>query len=420
MTNIDGEKKTVVRKDGFFYCPQGACGYKSDVPKYFGVHLAACKVAVQHIQPPAPKQNAVRVVPLGEDIIASDALGAAGLKWPLIGTVTSRVFMFIKSRSWKTWRRTLRWRSQPIAPVLPPGYEPGKPCEPIQGLKIYDGFGCRLCHRAYPKMKSIKQHFRLNHNEAYKAQDVVQHIFATKCQRLYSHNLRYYFAVLPNLSRPRQVLPGHDRSPSPELEHSDAVKALEKDSHLSNWLYVSGIHHYIADLIQRGRTYNNEEIAPDRRCGRQQRASCPYRNSRQVDKYANTLARLMWFMIEESEKKVDSNTQFYNIHVAMLSDLKAAIESITVNLRQPDEDNNRLRDPEIHDPISGRVSKILCALFQLYCSAAHCQYWLPALQFLARAMLKADKSYDRPDNFHPSHCSHSIRCANGFRSTVHG
>ncbi|KAH9806646.1 hypothetical protein DFH28DRAFT_920515, partial [Melampsora americana] len=52
----------------------------------------------------------------------------------------------------------------PIAPVLPPGYEPGKPCEPIQGLKIYDGFGCRLCHRAYPKMKSIKQHFRLNHN----------------------------------------------------------------------------------------------------------------------------------------------------------------------------------------------------------------------------------------------------------------
>ncbi|KAH9809602.1 hypothetical protein DFH28DRAFT_1132966 [Melampsora americana] len=139
----------------------------------------------------------------------------------------------------------------------------------------------------------------------------------------------------------------------------------------------------------------------------------PLQEQSLVDKYANTLARLMWFMIEESEKKIDSNTQFYNTHVAMLSNLKGAIESITVNLHQQDEDNNRLRDPEIHDPISGRVSKILCALFQLYCSAAHCQYWLPALQFLARAMLKADKSYDRPDNFTCliAHIQYGVRMA---------
>ncbi|KAH9806763.1 hypothetical protein DFH28DRAFT_851027, partial [Melampsora americana] len=448
MSNIDGEKMTVVRRDGFFFCPQGACGYKSDVPKNFGVHLAACKVTVPQLDRPARQEKDVRVVPFGDDIKASESLSEYGLVWNDCASILICVQCHVgvpvdevaahrnsdvkgahvhKEQVLEDLEAYSEIAVPPISPVLPPGYELGKPCEPIQGLKIYNGFGCRLCHRAYPKMKSIREHFRLKHN----------------------------------------VLPGLDRSPSPELEHSDAVKLLvskldahaaqshlvadpEKDSHLSNWLYVSGIHHYIADLIQRGRTVEqiilpSEEIEPIQamvpyishwisttmkrlhQTGQFLKRHClaettdvednkglmPLQEQSSVDKYANTLARLMWFMIEESEKKIDSNTQFYNTHVAMLSDLKTAIESITVNLRQQDEDNNRLRDPEIHDPISGRVSKLLCAIFQLHCSAAHCQYWLPALQFLARAMLKADKSYDRPDNFTRliAHIQYGVRMA---------
>ncbi|KAH9806981.1 hypothetical protein DFH28DRAFT_867025, partial [Melampsora americana] len=447
MSDIDGRKWTVVRTDGFFFCPQGACGYKSDVPKNFGAHLAICKVAVHPVMP----KNDVRVVPLGEDIIASEALSEYGLVWNNCASILICVQCHVgvpvdevashrnsdikgvhvhKEQVLEDLEAYSEIAVPPISPVLPPGYELGKPCEPIQGLKIYDGFGCRLCHRAYPKMKSIREHFRLKHNG-------------------------------------RHVLPGHDRSPSPELEPSNAVKLLvskldahaaqshlvadpEKDSQLSNWLYVSGIHHYIADLIHRGRTVEqiilpSEEIEPIQamvpyishwinttmkrlhQTGQFLKRHClaettdvednkglmPLQEQSLVDKYANTLARLMWFMIEESEKKIDSNTQFYNTHVAMLSDLKAAIKSITVDLHQQRQDSTRLRDPEIHDPISGRVSEILCALFQLYCSAAHCQYWLPALQFLARAMLKADKSYDRPDNFTRliAHIQYGVRMA---------
>ncbi|KAH9806671.1 hypothetical protein DFH28DRAFT_920360, partial [Melampsora americana] len=457
-------------------------------PKSLSAHLQICKGTGPRDKPRAPEKSGARVVPLGEDIIASEALSEYGLVWNercsiLIcvqchkGVPPAEVAAhrnadlkgthFNKEQVLDDLSAYTEVAVQPISPVLPPGYELGKPCEPIQGLKIYNGFSCTLCNRAYPELKTIKEHFRKKHNDIYTAKLVVQHIIATKCQKLYSHNFRYYFAVLPDLPRPRQVLPGHDRSPSPELEHSDAVKLLvskldahaaqshlvadpEKDSQLSNWLYVSGIHHYIADLIHRGRTVEqiilpSEEIEPIQamvpyislwisttmkrlhQTGQFLKRHClaettdvednkglmPLQEQSSVDKYANTLARLMWFMIEESEKKIDSNTQFYNTHVAMLSDLKTAIESITVNLHQQDEDNNRLRDPDIHDPISGRVSKILCALFQLYCSAAHCQYWLPALQFLARAMLKADKSYDRPDNFTRliAHIQYGVRMA---------
>ncbi|KAH9806790.1 hypothetical protein DFH28DRAFT_869317, partial [Melampsora americana] len=448
VTNRHGDVLAVTRQDGFFRCPMGDCTYQQDNPKYFGAHLSICKGAGHREQPQVPEKSDTRIVPLGEDIIASGTLSEYGLVW----NERCRILICVQCHKGVPPAEVAAHRNadvkgphvnkeqalddldaytelavQPISPVLPPGYELGKPCEPIQGLKIYNGYGCTLCHRAYPEMKTMKEHFRKKHN----------------------------------------VLPGHDRSASPELQHPDAVKLLitkldahaaqshlvadpEKDSQLSNWLYVSGIHHYIADLLHRGRTVEqiilpSEEIEPIQamvpyishwisttmkrlhQTGQFLKRHClaettdvednkglmPLQEQSSVDKYANTLARLMWFMIEESEKKIDSNTQFYNTHVAMLSELKAAIESITVNLHQQDEDCTRIRDPEIHDPISGRVCKILCAIFQLYCSAAHCQYWLPPLQFLARAMLKSDKSYDRPDNFTRliAHIQYGVRMA---------
>ncbi|KAH9809603.1 hypothetical protein DFH28DRAFT_1132967 [Melampsora americana] len=298
VTNGQGDVMEVSRKDGVFRCPMGDCTYQHKRPKSLGAHLAVCKGTGPRDKVRAPDKSGARVVPLGEDIIASEALSEYGLVW----NERCSILICVQCHKGVPPTEALDDLSaytevavQPISPVLPPGYELGKPCEPVQGLKIYNGFSCTLCNRAYPELKTIKEHFWKKHNDIYTSKLVVQHIIATKCQKLYSHNLRYYFAVLPGLSRPRHVLPGHDRSPSPELEHSDAVQLLvskldahashsplvadpEKDSQLSNWLYVSGIHHYIADLIHRGRTYNNEEIAPDsvsQRCGRQQRPCEP-------------------------------------------------------------------------------------------------------------------------------------------------
>ncbi|KAH9806636.1 hypothetical protein DFH28DRAFT_1142729 [Melampsora americana] len=434
----------------------------------------AAKVA----QPP-PESPSVRVVPFGADIIVSDALTKYGLVW----NASCRVLICIQCNKGVPPSEVATHRNHdlnrsvakrfevlqdldeyvqqalpPTPPVLPPSYILGVPCEPIEGLKIYHGFACQICRAAFPAKNSMKEHFRERH-------------LATRCQKIYSHNLRLYFSVLPHQARPHVILPGLEppRSPSPQAApRSEAVQILSKkfdlhaaqsnltpsttsDNQLSNWLYVSGIHHYMTDLIKKGKSIQQlmtpaEDVPPvlamapfiahwinttmkrlhqtgqflKRHCMAEttnvedNKGLMPLQRKSSVDKYATTIARLMWFMIEEAENKVDENTQFYNIHIVMLKDLKAAIETVTpVVQEQGDNTDIHIQDPETHDPISPHVSLILCSIFQLYCSAADCQYWLPALQFLARSMLKANGSYDRPDNFTRliAHIQYGVRMA---------
>ncbi|KAH9812670.1 hypothetical protein DFH28DRAFT_830153, partial [Melampsora americana] len=499
VTDMHGGEWEVMRQGGVYHCPVG--NYITGMPS-----------------PAHPRLNELLTCPS-----VSDVLTEYGLVW----NASCRILICVQCNKGvppsevATHRnhdlnRTVAKRSDvlrdldeyvqqavpPTPPVLPPGYVLGVPCEPIEGLKIYHGFACQICHAAFPAKNSMKEHFREKHigqsslfilvyhltdvscTDQYKNRSL--HMIATKCQQIYSHNLRLYFSVLPHQARPHVVLPGLEapRSPSPQAApRSEAVKILSKkfdlhvaqsnltpsttsDNQLSNWLYVSGIHHYMTDLIKKGKSIQQlmtpaEDLPPvlamapfiahwinttmkrlhqtgqflKRHCMAEttsvlntsfsllthsdldvedNKGLMPLQEKSSVDKYATTIARLMWFMIEESENKVDENTQLYNIHIVMLKDLKAAIETVTpVVQEQGDNTDIHIQDPETHDPISPHVSLILCSIFQLYCSAADCQYWLPALQFLARSMLKANGSYDRPDNFTRliAHIQYGVRMA---------
>lgn len=48
--------------------------------------------------------------------------------------------------------------------VYPPEYAPGQPCEPVKGLKLYDGFTCKLCNLTWPCEGTLDNHFRMNHS----------------------------------------------------------------------------------------------------------------------------------------------------------------------------------------------------------------------------------------------------------------
>ncbi|KAH9807189.1 hypothetical protein DFH28DRAFT_1140011 [Melampsora americana] len=294
VTDIHGEEWEVMRQDGFYHCPVGNCAYKNENPKYLNVHMKECKGG--HVGQAAPSPAAapgVRVVPFGTDIIVSEALAKYGLVW----NASCRILICVQCNKGvppcevATHRnhdlnRTVAKRADvlqdldeyvqhavpPTPPVLPPGYVLGVPCEPIEGLKIYHGFACQICHAAFPAKNSMKEHFREKHQDQYKNRSL--HMIATRCQKIYSHNLRLYFAVLPHQARPHVVLPGLEppRSPSPQAAPcSEAVKMLSKkfdlhaalsnltpsptsDNQLSNWLYVSGIHHYMTDLIKKGKS----------------------------------------------------------------------------------------------------------------------------------------------------------------------
>ncbi|KAH9806851.1 hypothetical protein DFH28DRAFT_1141434 [Melampsora americana] len=294
VTDMHGEEWEVNRDDGVYHCPLGDCPYRSENPRNLNLHMKECKGGNATKSGPAPPEApTVRVVPFGAHITVSDPLAKYGLVW----NASCRILICIQCNMGvppsevATHRnhdlnRTVAKKSEvlqeldeyvqlavpPTPPVLPPDYVLGVPCEPIEGLKIYHGFACQICHAAFPAKNSMKEHFREKHLDQYKHRSL--HMVATRCQKIYSHNLRLYFSVLPHQARPHVVHPGLEppRSPSPQAApRSEAVKILSKkfdlhaaqsnltpsttsDNQLSNWLYVSGIHHYMTDLFKQGKS----------------------------------------------------------------------------------------------------------------------------------------------------------------------
>ncbi|EGG07551.1 uncharacterized protein MELLADRAFT_62518 [Melampsora larici-populina 98AG31] len=449
VTTYHGVQMDLKRGDsGFFSCPSSGCDYESDNTAYLVKHVLGCQLTGPRAPAVEEKHFPGKVVPPGVEVEFNDALAKYHLMWNTRACITictqcnkgvplSEVAGHRKRHNplgtvhTKDVLEDLKeYVSKENPGKLPIGYVWGEPCDPIQGLKIYNGFSCLICQRALRAESTLYNHF-------------------------------YYHHRVPN-SVPR--------TPSPEpLGYSEAIKKLmgqleehasqshlvpdpQDDNQLSNWLYVSGIHDYINRHIRDGKSivelmipeeedvfvqtmvpyiayWINQIMRKLHKTGQLLKHQClaetselednkgimPLQEKASVIKYSTTIARFMQFLMNEAKSPLDPNTQLYKVHIGLLANLSKAVSSaILVQPEDPDPEDKPLQhQPELFDPISKHVSRILCSIFQVYCSAADCQYWLPACQYLARSMLKVDGSYDAPDNFtrRIAHIQYGVRLA---------
>ncbi|EGG00361.1 uncharacterized protein MELLADRAFT_93356 [Melampsora larici-populina 98AG31] len=338
---------------------------------------------------------------------------------------------------------------------FPPGHVEGQKDKPIEGLLLYDGFTCKLCHKSWKTMKSVINHFMIHHKcdfEFYSpaARQRRVHIQADKCQGLYGHVHRRWFPVLPYIRQHTEFdLPRDNQTPTPELGRSEAVTLLlEKlescaaeeaeqspdslfDEDMANWVYVTGIYTYTQGLLASGKsceelvvagagnenvesmvayiaTWINNTMKRLHKTGQLLKRMCmaetselednkalmPLQEKASVFKYARILATFMWFLIEQAEDPLDADMEIHDVTKAQI----LALRDVVLHLTAPDTDPSQLDFmPATEDHVSSHVSGILCSVFQTYCGGWAQQYQLPPMAFIALSVFKEDGTYDSPN-----------------------
>ncbi|KAH9806882.1 hypothetical protein DFH28DRAFT_918694 [Melampsora americana] len=178
------EEKVQVHRDGEkgFGCPLGSCVYSTGNPRYLTDHVKKCTgIGPVPVKLPTDLSKVGVVVPCGEDIEVNDILSKYNLAWnkkcKILVCVPCHVGIHI-SEVWGHFRRAhppCNFSKSDVAvdlcdyadmiegSVYPPGYVPGTPCEPVQGLMSYDGYTCKLCNLTWPCKGTLDNHFRISH-----------------------------------------------------------------------------------------------------------------------------------------------------------------------------------------------------------------------------------------------------------------
>ncbi|KAH9806633.1 hypothetical protein DFH28DRAFT_849895, partial [Melampsora americana] len=261
---------------------------------YLGPHSKGCLGVARPVVPPVQDRvhGTAMIVPHGADIKVNDTLVKYNLVWNErasilicnichIGVPAAEVHSHLKNvhRQASHCKDQVKEELGAYASLMttgrhPPGYIIGSPSEPIQGLKIYNGFTCIFCQKSWRSMKSVVNHFAHCHKAFSRAEARRPHIQSDKCQCLYGHRHKQWFPVLPHVRHSAITSDStmRSQSPAPEsLDHTASVKKLvdkltkhaaketeilesdlDKDS--ANWLFVTGIKTYIKSLTDNGKT----------------------------------------------------------------------------------------------------------------------------------------------------------------------
>ncbi|KAH9806935.1 hypothetical protein DFH28DRAFT_939962 [Melampsora americana] len=451
---INGDKVSVQRGgNNMFACPVDGCTFEVQNSRYLGPHSKGCLGVARPVVPPVQDrvQGTAMIVPHGADIKGVFCISATTV------FAASEVHSHLKNvhRQASHCKDQVKEELGAYASLMttgrhPPGYIIGSPSEPIQGLKIYNGFTCIFCQKSWRSMKSVVNHFAHCHKAFSRAEARRPHIQSDKCQCLYGHRHKQWFPVLPYVrhSAITSDTTMRSQSPPPEsLDHTASVKKLvdkltkhaaketeilesdlDKDS--ANWLFVTGIKTYIKSLTDNGKSVdelvivgegdtNVETMVPyiaswiDATMKRlhqtgqllkrlvlaetsemvDNKGLMPLQEKTSVVNYARIIATFMWYLISQAEKPVDDKLVLYTVHknqILALRNLISTTEPRVVDRGGPEEID--LTDVATND-ISKQVSLILCSLFQTYCGAWAKQYQYPPMQFLALSTLKDDGSY---------------------------
>ena len=81
----------------------------------------------------------------------------------------------------------------------------------------------------------------------------------------------------------------------------------------------------------------------------------PLQDKKTVTKYAGIISAFIWYLIVQSENPVDNRLQIYASQKESIMELKDILSTLPSDT-----------DPLLNDPISSRISNILCLMFQLY------------------------------------------------------
>ncbi|KAH9806785.1 hypothetical protein DFH28DRAFT_1161337 [Melampsora americana] len=376
FTLPSGEKTVVFRENDQFHCPLGLKKKtKTKSLKQLG--------------------NLVMVIP---DV--DEALEDWTLKWNAaakllicdtchIGVRPDEVHSHLKSDGLKlrvnkdTMNEALQdYAQQANIGTLPPGYVKNQPFPPVEGLKLYNGYGCKLCCQAWLTMKSLQAHFREHHSDNYPdAKSRIAQMQDVKCQTLYLHSHQHYFPVMPYIRDPIPPnQPAPSRSPSPDtILESDAVEKLlaklntysteydvppantgSKDA--SNWLFMTGILGYFDRLNLMEKSYmdtvpanemdkNVKVMIPHiakwidttmkelHKTGQLLKRMClaetdemednkgimPLQEKSSVFKYAGIIAMFMWHLIQQIDSPLDPELELYNVHKDLIAGLAGMI-----------------------------------------------------------------------------------------------
>ncbi|KAH9806649.1 hypothetical protein DFH28DRAFT_825725, partial [Melampsora americana] len=169
--------------DGKFHCPIGQCIYKVENSRYLLNH---CNKYCKGLGPPSKSlptsvAGSGVLIPAGDEIEVHDVLSKYKLVWNKrckilicvqcgIGVPAGEVWSHFKRENIdcpyskeEVKGNLLSYVDLIEGNITPPGYEWGKPCEPVQGLVCYNGYTCKLCNLTWPCRKTLENHFCKTH-----------------------------------------------------------------------------------------------------------------------------------------------------------------------------------------------------------------------------------------------------------------
>ncbi|KAH9806827.1 hypothetical protein DFH28DRAFT_940301 [Melampsora americana] len=185
VKGVNGEVHKVFRgHEGTFHCPLGRCVYNTRNPRYLLEHCQTCKgVGPPVVLSEQNQDGAGVVIPAGAEIEVHEVLTKYNLVWNNRCKILICVQCHIGVAVPEVWAHYKR-ENQPClyshnvvkgelfqyldkvgGDLLPPGYNPGSLCEPVQGLVCYNGYTCTLCNLTWPSKKTLDNHFSLKHNK---------------------------------------------------------------------------------------------------------------------------------------------------------------------------------------------------------------------------------------------------------------